>query len=214
MEIIINKTMEKHLEFIQSIISRHNSNSFMLKGWSVTISAALYALAGTIKEPFIVLIALAPIILFWGLDAFYLSNERCFVDLYNAVAEGAFSIPKIKMFKKDFKKDVDKESGTISSFDMNFKKFEIWKDNSWIIVLQSKTIIWFYLPLATITFLVMLFFSLVKPDFKVINVNANLKADSLELKVNTTPPTIVNNLYPSCNKKDTTKEILKNTKPK
>ena len=35
----------KHLEFIQAAINRMAGNLFMLKGWSVTLIAALFALA-------------------------------------------------------------------------------------------------------------------------------------------------------------------------
>jgi hypothetical protein len=35
----------KHLEFIQATIVRLASNSFLLKGWTVTLVAALFALA-------------------------------------------------------------------------------------------------------------------------------------------------------------------------
>ncbi len=47
----MDEDKRKHLEFIQGVINRHNSNSFMIKGWTITITAALYALAGTLKEP-------------------------------------------------------------------------------------------------------------------------------------------------------------------
>ena len=35
----------KHLEFIQNVINRMNSNSFLIKGWAVTLIAAIFALA-------------------------------------------------------------------------------------------------------------------------------------------------------------------------
>src|SRR5574344_197438 len=79
---------EKHLDHIQAIISRHNSNSFMIKGWTITICTAILAIAGTWKEPLLSLIALVPITVFWILDSFYLANERCFVSLYNAAING------------------------------------------------------------------------------------------------------------------------------
>ena len=34
-----------HLGFIQGIITRMGTNSFLLKGWSVTLVAAMFALA-------------------------------------------------------------------------------------------------------------------------------------------------------------------------
>jgi hypothetical protein len=35
----------KHLEFIQLVITRMNVNSFLLKGWTVSLVAALFAFA-------------------------------------------------------------------------------------------------------------------------------------------------------------------------
>ena len=34
----------KHLEFIQTVITRMNQNSFQIKGWMITIVSALLAL--------------------------------------------------------------------------------------------------------------------------------------------------------------------------
>ena len=33
----MNENKLKHLEFIQNIITRMNSNSFVIKGWSITL---------------------------------------------------------------------------------------------------------------------------------------------------------------------------------
>jgi len=35
----------KHLEFIQTIINRMAANSFLIKGWAITLVAALFALS-------------------------------------------------------------------------------------------------------------------------------------------------------------------------
>lgn len=75
----------KHLEFIQLIITRMNTNSFLLKGWAVTLVVALFALnisktsIGFIKTSFL------PVILFWVLDGYFLYQERLFRELYNEV---------------------------------------------------------------------------------------------------------------------------------
>ena len=191
----------KHLEFIQGVINRHNSNSFMLKGWTITISAALYALARTVNESSIVLIALAPILLLWGLDAFYLSNERCFVDLFNSVAKGSFKLPKISIFKpKNMDELTEFEAGSIDIFSMNFKKFKIWKNNCWFYVLWSKTIFWFYFTLILITFTMMALFFLKKSNNNpsIIDVNANFKSNGLQINIQKT---------------DTTEKSLKTIKP-
>ena len=199
----------KHLEFIQNVINRHNSNSFMIKGWTITISAALFALAGTINEPIVVFIALVPIIMFWGLDAYYLSNERCFVDLFNAAIKGKLKLPASKMFKKEFNENDTKNVDiVVSDFNMSFKQFKIWKENLWSSVIKSRTILGFYLPMFFITILIailLLIFSYKAPD--VINVDANIKSHQLELQVETDPPTIINNIYPldSCKRVNKTK---------
>jgi len=151
--------MEKHLEFIQGIINRNNSNSFMLKGWTLAISAALYALAGSVKNPDIVQIAYIPILLIWGLDAVYLSNERCFVDLYNAVVTGGYKLPSKSIYKRKVKNtEVKYEEGTISKYDMNFKRFKVWRNNKWFTVLWSRTVFWFYMPMLVSTRVVFCFF--------------------------------------------------------
>jgi hypothetical protein len=73
----------KHLEFVQSAISRMATNSFVLKGWTVTLVAALFALAAKDSNRRFALLALFPALTFWGLDAYYLRQERLFRNLYD-----------------------------------------------------------------------------------------------------------------------------------
>lgn len=77
----------KHLEFIQAIINRLAGNSFLLKGWSITLAAGLFALASRDSQPGVAAIALLPSLTFWGLDAYYLRQERLFRALYRNVVE-------------------------------------------------------------------------------------------------------------------------------
>lgn len=60
-------------------------NSFLLKGWTVTLSAALLALAAKDADRSFALVALYPAAAFWGLDAYYLRQERLFRALYDDV---------------------------------------------------------------------------------------------------------------------------------
>ncbi len=76
----------KHLEFIQNVITRMNSNSFMLKGWAITIFSALYALAAKDANKMYVAITYFTTPMFWVIDGFYLSQERQYRDLYKRVA--------------------------------------------------------------------------------------------------------------------------------
>jgi hypothetical protein len=73
----------KHLEFIQSVITRMASNSFLLKGWSVTIVAALLGVAAQQDSALFAAAALLPAAAFWGMDAYYLHYERLYRRLYD-----------------------------------------------------------------------------------------------------------------------------------
>ena len=65
------------------------SNSFALKGWSVTVSAALLGLAVKDAETSFAVLAIYPALSFWALDAYYLRQERLFRRLFAAVARKA-----------------------------------------------------------------------------------------------------------------------------
>jgi len=89
---------EKHLEFIQNIVTRMNTNSFHIKGWAVTIVSALLAIYASSKNEYFILAAIFPAVVFWFLDSYYLSQERKFRGLYNDVA-GVSETPRdIKPF--------------------------------------------------------------------------------------------------------------------
>lgn len=74
-----------HLQMVQGIISRMAGNSFLTKGWSVTLVAALFALAAADTKPDFVYLAYFPAASFWSLDAFFLWQERLFRKLYDHV---------------------------------------------------------------------------------------------------------------------------------
>ena len=93
-----NETM-KHLEFIQAVITRMNTNSFQIKGWMVTIAAAVLALFASTQNRSFVLCGLLPTVLFWCLDAYYLTQERRFRGLYNDVAGVSDSPQQLKEFE-------------------------------------------------------------------------------------------------------------------
>ncbi len=84
----VNDETAKHLEFIQAIVARMASHSFLLKGWSVTLVAAVLAIAANQSCVALAAVALLPAVTFWGLDAYYLRQERLFRRLYDAVRLG------------------------------------------------------------------------------------------------------------------------------
>ena len=77
----------RHLEMVQSVIERMARNSFLLKGWAVTlVAASLWLIARSGTSGFsagflVVLLAVA----FWGLDGYFLRQERLFRKLYDSV---------------------------------------------------------------------------------------------------------------------------------
>ena len=76
----------KHLEFIQAAISRMATNSFLFKGWAITIAAALSAFGAVETKAALLTIALVSTTMFWALDGYYLWLERGFVNLHKQVA--------------------------------------------------------------------------------------------------------------------------------
>src|SRR5437867_4358278 len=75
----------EYLKMIQGIVSRMAQNSFLLKGWSVTLTVGILAAAASGKETHFAYLALLPALVFWGLDAFYLRQERLFRALHDNV---------------------------------------------------------------------------------------------------------------------------------
>ena len=75
----------KHLEFVQAAINRMANNSFLLKGWSVTLTGGLLALTFKQLDRRYLLVSLVVLGFFWLLDSYYLYQERRFIALYNHV---------------------------------------------------------------------------------------------------------------------------------
>ena len=77
----------KHLEFIQGVVNRLASASFQMKGWSIVLVSALLVLGARADSFETGLVSLFPILVFWGLDGYFLSRERLFRKLYDHVRQ-------------------------------------------------------------------------------------------------------------------------------
>ena len=99
----------KHLEFIQSTITRMNQNSFQIKGWMITIVSALLALYARSEKKLYIFIAIVPAIVFWFLDAYYLQQERRFRGVYNDVAD--LSTENNRVNVREFEMPIQKYKG-------------------------------------------------------------------------------------------------------
>jgi len=81
---------EPHLTMIQNAIARFASQSTTIKGWSITVTAALLGFGATTTTPVVAVVAGYATLAFAALDAYYLSLERAYRKLYDsAVADHA-----------------------------------------------------------------------------------------------------------------------------
>jgi len=96
----------KEIEVIQSIIDRMSSNSFLIKGWTLTLVVGTLLLQGSRLQ---VLIAFIPLVVFWFLDAYYLWQERLYRKLYKWVISNRLKTDEhlLDMSTSRFKKTVD-----------------------------------------------------------------------------------------------------------
>jgi hypothetical protein len=130
----LSEQQVKHLEMLQQIISRMASNSFMLKGWSVTLVVGFFAVVDKTQIQELGLVALIPIVLFWILDGYFLRQERLFRKHYDFVR--------------------GRNSGDIVDFSMNTQPYEA-EVNCVLKVMFSNTLFLFYLGLSVPTIIVL-----------------------------------------------------------
>lgn len=124
---------EKHLEFTQGVINRMGQNSFLIKGWTVTLVSALFALAAKDANQKFVVVAYFPTLVFWLLDSYYLYQERLFRKVYDHVR---------------------KESNV--DYSLNTKKFDK-GISDWAGAALSKTMLLFY-GIVFITLIIVMYY--------------------------------------------------------
>ena len=124
----------KHLEFLQGVINRMAGNLFFLRGWTITLIAALLALfvKGT-NSDYIIYFLLVLVFVFWILDGYFLSQERLYRALYNHV-------------RKLDEKEID--------FSMDTSEYKKDKKNTLVRAMFSSTLLVFYLPLVGVALLI------------------------------------------------------------
>ena len=113
----------KHLEFIQGVINRLAGNSFQMKGWAVVLVAAILVLLARENRLDAAFIAVAPVVVFWGLDGYFLWQER----LYRALYDHIRTLDET---------DID--------FAMDTAPFKNGHSHTWVGATLSRTILFFY----------------------------------------------------------------------
>jgi hypothetical protein len=76
----LRKYLFKEVEIVENVISRMGSNSFLIKGWAVTLIVASLIVQGVSYHHYV---ALLPWFVFWCLDAYFLRTERLYRKLYD-----------------------------------------------------------------------------------------------------------------------------------
>lgn len=122
---------------IQSVISRMASNSFLLKGWTVTLVVGLLAFANIKDMDFMFMfLAVIPIGFFWLLDGYFICQGRLYVKLYEHVIT-------LQNDQIDFSLDAnpfEEEAGGLEK------------------AICSNTLLLFYLPILTVVIISIFFF--------------------------------------------------------
>lgn len=96
-----------HLTFVQGVINRMAANSFLVKGWTIALVAALLAIAAEKITFAYLLVVLVPVLLFWWLDTYYLVQEKLYRELYKDVAQRVPSSIDFNMDASIFKSQID-----------------------------------------------------------------------------------------------------------
>lgn len=85
-----SEQLYKEIDLIQDCIKRMAKNSFMIKGWTLTVFAGIIAIAteNLLNNVWLLICCvLVPILSFWFLDAFYLQIEKKYRKMYEWVLE-------------------------------------------------------------------------------------------------------------------------------
>jgi hypothetical protein len=113
----------KHLELIQAAIGRISGHSFAAKGLAITAAAAIVSFAADEKKSTLLVAGAVLVLVFWGLDAWYLRCERMFRKMYDAERQ--------REGPSDFKISPEEYRDAVPN---------------WLCTACSKTVIWVYLP--------------------------------------------------------------------
>lgn len=129
----MNDNFIKTIDLLQSCITRMSQNSFMVKGWTITLTGIILALVPeTFDVRLLCIICLILILCFWILDTFYLQKERLFRHKYKLLIKN----PE----RDDLFFDLD-----ISSVSKNNKKFKFFN------IMFSLSVWPIYIPLLLAT---------------------------------------------------------------
>lgn len=77
--------VRKHLDYIEATISRMANDSFLTRGWGITVITAIAISFSKSLDLLTSIIGLLITLIFWILDSYYLALEREYRKLYGKV---------------------------------------------------------------------------------------------------------------------------------
>ena len=115
----------EEIGIVKDIASRMGNNSFLIKGWAVTLIVASLVIGGTFYQH---LVAFFPWFVFWAYDAYFLRMERLYRKLYDWLI-------KNRLKTEEFLMEIER-----TSLDKRFGKEipSMWR------VMFSRTLVVFY----------------------------------------------------------------------
>ena len=122
--------IHKEIDLIQACITRMAQNSFVIKGWFVSIYAVILALLPERVNMFLLCISLVAVnVIFWYLDGFFLRTEKLYRKMYDWILEERPKNNRELLYQLN-----------PHEFEGRIEEVEsIWK------IMWSKTLKWFYL---------------------------------------------------------------------
>ena len=119
--------IHKEIDLIQSCISRIAQNSFMIKGWFVSIYAVILALLPERVNILLLCVSLVLVnLIFWYLDAFFLRTEKIYRKIYAWVLETRLHNNRELMYQlnpEKFNEKIDKEESIWKIMEIHILKF-------------------------------------------------------------------------------------------
>lgn len=141
---ILVEEIHKEIDLIQSCITRMAQNSFMIKGWFVSLYAVILALLPEKVNLFLLCAALVAVnLIFWYMDGFFLRTEKVYRKIYDWVLEARPQNNRELLYQLNPLEFKGKIKETES----------IWQ------VMWSKTLRWFYLiPLLFVIIVLLVYY--------------------------------------------------------
>lgn len=140
-----DENRQKHLEFLETSISRMNDNSKQMKEWCIAIVSGLVGIYLANSEKNILLIGSVVSFLFVCLDAYYLLLEKRFREIYKDVISQKKRKDSEELAVKLYEMPVDQYLKSPKDYLGCFKSPSIW--GIYVVALAITIVLWIINPI-------------------------------------------------------------------